>query len=120
MIEENPRTLSPEGQPHRPEMDAERGARDAVAQARKRQTRRANAIGAQTRAGCGTKGHRTATRNTRAPRNPARTRDLDTNREPKGDEERRPTATVDRKQGKPEKPEKPGKHVKPRKWGKPR
>ena len=65
------------------------------------------------------KRQRAATRNTRAPRNPARTRDLDTNKEPKGDEERRPTATVDREQGKPEKPEKPGKHVKPRKRGKP-
>ena len=65
------------------------------------------------------KGQRTATRNTRAPRNPVRTRDLDTNKDPKGDEERRPTATVDRKQGKPEKPEKPGKHVTPRKRGKP-
>ena len=37
------------------------------------------------------KRQRTASKNTRAPRNPARTRDLDTNKEPKGDEERRPT-----------------------------
>ena len=58
------------------------------------------------------KGQRADTRNTRAPRNPARTRDLDTKKEPKGDEERRPTDTADRKQGKP------GKHVKPRKRGK--
>ena len=62
------------------------------------------------------KRQRAVTRNTRAPRNPARTQYLDTNKEPKGDEERRPTDSVDRKQGKPEKP---GKHLKPRKRGKP-
>ena len=56
LVVEDLRTLSPKGQLHKSEMDVERGTRNTAAQACTRQANRANARGAQARAGRGAEG----------------------------------------------------------------
>ena len=72
--------------------DIERETRSIVARARQRQARRASATGAQARAVRGTEGGTVNSHHERARlARGARARELDTDKEPKGHEERRPT-----------------------------